>query len=131
MQESTNQDWDVEDIIEPSKVLKQSSSATIPPNTSSQTHNTSHDSESSANQESEGKHSDSKHESDKGSELNEDGGEKRGRRTRSKRPRSGEDFEQLVLPERKRELRSSASRLAAAAAARFAAEAKMASQDSE
>lgn len=33
-----------------------------------------------------------------------------GRRTRSKRPRSGEEFEQL--PERKRELRSSASRLA-------------------
>lgn len=112
-------------------MLKQSSSATIPPNVSGHSHNTSHDSESSANQESEDKHSDSKHESDKGSEQNEDGSEKRGRRTRSKRPRSGEDFEHLVLPERKRELRSSASRLAAAAAARFAAEAKMASQDSE
>uniref|UniRef100_A0A6B2EIQ7 Putative snf2 family dna-dependent atpase n=1 Tax=Phlebotomus kandelakii TaxID=1109342 RepID=A0A6B2EIQ7_9DIPT len=52
-----------------------------------------------------------------------------GKRTRGKRPRSGEDLEALAAlqqPERKRELRSSAGRAAAAAAARIAAEAKAA-----
>lgn len=57
-----------------------------------------------------------------------DEGERRtARRTRSKRPRSGDDVD-VSMPERKRELRSSAGRLAAAAAARMAAEAKMAAQ---
>lgn len=57
-----------------------------------------------------------------------DEGERRtARRTRSKRPRSGDDVD-VSIPERKRELRSSAGRLAAAAAARMAAEAKMAAQ---
>lgn len=57
-----------------------------------------------------------------------DEGERRsGRRTRSKRPRSGDDMD-VAMPERKRELRSSAGRLAAAAAARMAAEAKAAQQ---
>uniref|UniRef100_A0A1B0GKC1 BRK domain-containing protein n=2 Tax=Lutzomyia longipalpis TaxID=7200 RepID=A0A1B0GKC1_LUTLO len=49
-----------------------------------------------------------------------------GKRTRGKRPRSGEDVEAIAQPERKRELRSSAGRAAAAAAARIAAEAKAA-----
>ncbi|GAB0094499.1 chromodomain-helicase-DNA-binding protein 7 isoform X1 [Sergentomyia squamirostris] len=53
-----------------------------------------------------------------------------GKRTRGKRPRSGDDAEALNAavqqPERKRELRSSAGRAAAAAAARIAAEAKAA-----
>ncbi|XP_055711038.1 chromodomain-helicase-DNA-binding protein 7 isoform X3 [Phlebotomus papatasi] len=58
-------------------------------------------------------------------------GEKKppGKRTRGKRPRSGEDHDALAAlqqPERKRELRSSAGRAAAAAAARIAAEAKAA-----
>lgn len=52
---------------------------------------------------------------------------RRNRRTRSKRPRSGDDMD-IAPPERKRELRSSAGRLAAAAAARMAREAKAAQQ---
>lgn len=52
-----------------------------------------------------------------------------GRRTRSKRPRSGEEFEQLVLPERKRELRSSASRLARLAEEKMASKMQSASSN--
>jgi chromodomain-helicase-DNA-binding protein 7 len=50
------------------------------------------------------------------------------RTTRGKRPRSNDEMEPPAIPERKRELRSSAGRAAAAAAARMAAEAKQAAQ---
>uniref|UniRef100_A0A336LW14 CSON006412 protein n=1 Tax=Culicoides sonorensis TaxID=179676 RepID=A0A336LW14_CULSO len=71
------------------------------------------------NAEHQGKSSDEQH----GTEESQSG---RGRRsTRNKRQRT-EDYSELVIPERKRELRSSASRQAAAAAARMAAEAKAA-----
>lgn len=123
---------DLEDLIAPSKVSKnggQSTSST-PVNTTAPS-NTSRDSESSFAAEKEDKEIESKSSETKSSEQQDDSSSRVGRRTRSKRPRSGEDFQELVLPERKRELRSSASRLAAAAAARHAAEeaaAKMANE---
>lgn len=115
---------DLEDLIAPSKVSKnggQSNSST-PISASAPSNNTSRDSEASSNLEKDDKDSEPKGgEHSRSSDQHEDSAS-RGRRTRSKRPRSGDDFQELVLPERKRELRSSASRLAAAAAARHAAE---------
>lgn len=114
---------DLEELIAPSKVSKnggQSTSST-PISTTAPSNNTSRDSEMSMNTEKEEK-DDSKGNDSKSTEQHDENVGRGGRRTRSKRPRSGEDFQELVLPERKRELRSSASRLAAAAAARHAAE---------
>lgn len=89
-QEHSNQEMDLEDLIAPSKVSRPSNPQEG----------------AAADSESHAAMDDAK----KGAgESPEDHG-RGGRRTRSKRPRSGEEFEQL--PERKRELRSSASRLA-------------------
>lgn len=130
--EQSNQEMDLEDLIAPSKVSKNGgqSAATASASASAPSSNASREGESSSQGEKEEKDGESKA-NDAKSDQQEDSGERRGRRTRSKRPRSGEDFQELVLPERKRELRSSASRLAAAAAARYAAEeaaAKMANE---
>lgn len=130
-------EMDLEDLIAPSKVSKGNSqtSSSAPINTTARSkspaltspHNQEHDSGASGLRGDEH----DKHDSSSNKDQSSDGdNERRGRRTRSKRPRSGEDFEHLVLPERKRELRSSAGRLAAAAAARHALEAKMASTSS-
>lgn len=135
---------DLEDLIAPSKVSKASGSSTQSTSTvsmaPSHSRDRSHeDARSEGTVELDCSKTSNEHDSDSRSKANDsgsneqldsDGMERRGRRTRGKRPRSGEDFESLVLPERKRELRSSAGRLAAAAAARHALEAKMASASS-
>lgn len=88
-QEHSNQEMDLEDLIAPSKVSRPSNPQ-----------------EGTAAESSSHADGDAK----KGAGESPDDHGRGGRRTRSKRPRSGEEFEQL--PERKRELRSSASRLA-------------------
>jgi len=113
---------DLEDLIAPSKVSKGSYGGT---NAGDELENSSV--------------SDQDHEMDKqnmdasSNSSNPDDVDKKaaGRRTtRGKRPRSGDDFD-VNIPERKRELRSSAGRLAAAAAARHAAEAKLAASSQD
>lgn len=122
-QEQHNQEMDLEELIAPSKVSKNGGQSTPSTsiNTTAPSNNTSRDSEASSNTEKDDK-DESKGSDSKSSDHQEESSGRGGRRTRSKRPRSGEDFQELALPERKRELRSSASRLAAAAAARHAAE---------
>ncbi len=118
---------DLEDLIAPSKVSKGSYGGT---NAGDEMENSSV--------------SDQDHEMDKqnmdasSNSSNPDDSDKKGgggstgrRTTRGKRPRSGDDFDVIGIPERKRELRSSAGRLAAAAAARHAAEAKLAASSSQ
>lgn len=120
---------DLEDLIAPSKVSKnggQSTSSTPISTTAPSNTSAAPETEASA-AEKEEKDSESKSSSDgkTASEQQEESGERRGRRTRSKRPRSGDHDFPEALPERKRELRSSASRLAAAAAARYEREAAL------
>lgn len=100
---------DLEDLIAPSKVSR-----------------TSNQSEGSASAEAES-HADSDAKAKNASESAEESVGRGGRRTRSKRPRSGEEFEQL--PERKRELRSSASRLARLAEEKMASKMQSASSN--
>lgn len=97
---------DLEDLIAPSKVSR----------TGNQGEGTSADIESPQGGDGDGR-----------GKGDEDGLGRGGRRTRSKRPRSGEEFEQL--PERKRELRSSASRLARLAEEKMASKLQSASSN--
>ncbi|KAJ6650070.1 hypothetical protein Bhyg_05313, partial [Pseudolycoriella hygida] len=119
----SHHEMDLEDLIAPSKVSKGSFGGT---NAGDEMENSSV--------------SDQDHEIDKqnmdasSNSSNPDEADKKAtsrRTTRGKRPRSGEDFEIIGIPERKRELRSSAGRLAAAAAARHAAEAKLAASSQD
>lgn len=120
----SHHEMDLEDLIAPSKVSKGSYGGT-------------HAGDELENSSV----SDQDHEMDKqnmdasSNSSNPDDSDKKasgGRRTtRGKRPRSGDDFDVIGIPERKRELRSSAGRLAAAAAARHAAEAKLAASSSQ
>lgn len=136
---AANREMDLEDLIAPSKVSKSGShsQASTPINTMATTHSNEQEASGSASLGSDHNANDGNKQSDANAastsgnqQQDSDSGERRGRRTRGKRPRSGEELESLVMPERKRELRSSAGRLAAAAAARHALEAKMASASS-
>lgn len=136
---AANREMDLEDLIAPSKVSKSGSHSqtSAPINTMASMHSNEQEASGSASLGSDhnvndgNKQSDANAASSSGNQQQDsDSGERRGRRTRGKRPRSGEELESLVMPERKRELRSSAGRLAAAAAARHALEAKMASASS-
>jgi len=121
--QSHHHEMDLEDLIAPSKVSKGSYGG------------------ANAGEEMENSSvSDQDHEMDKqnmdasSNSSNPDDIDKKatGRRTtRGKRPRSGDDYDVIGVPERKRELRSSAGRLAAAAAARHAAEAKLAASNQD
>lgn len=108
LQEHSNQEMDLEDLIAPSKVSR----------TSNQSEGASPETESPHTGDGDGR--------SKNDSLDDSLG-RGGRRTRSKRPRSGEEFEQL--PERKRELRSSASRLARLAEEKMASKMQSASSN--
>lgn len=135
----SNHEMDIEDLIAPVKVSKESGNVmpdeqqmllqqqqqNIDDSRQTSQQDVSEEENSSKSKEqkqdtdqNQGKSSDEQHHTEES--------HGRGRRsTRSKRQRN-DDYSELVIPERKRELRSSASRQAAAAAARMAAEAKAA-----
>lgn len=128
---------DLEDLISPSKVSKETPYAAPPPAVDTEAPQDHSDTEGGDNypcSTTSSTHEDQDRNRSGGSSGSGSAGGAAGssgrRTTRGKRPRSGDDFEMMsTAPERKRELRSSAGRLAAAAAARHAAEAKMAASE--
>lgn len=133
--EKANHEIDIEDMIAPVKVSKESGVVMAAENQRLQAAETPKLEEMVDNSGSEIKEGRKRSGDDTnsdgrsaGEDHQEDSEERRGRRTRSKRART-DDFDQpQPLPERRRELRSSAGRLAAAAARRMAAEAKAAAE---
>lgn len=116
---------DLEDLIAPSKVSKGSYGGT---NAGDELENSS---VSDQDHEMDKQNMDASSNSSNPDDSDKKGGSSGRRTTRGKRPRSGDDFDVIGIPERKRELRSSAGRLAAAAAARHAAEAKLAASSQD
>lgn len=114
LQQQHDPNMDIEDLIAQSKVSKGGELQ------QEEQHN-------DLNQRKSDENSQDQNEQQQDENTGDEGERRTARRTRSKRPRSGDDVD-VSMPERKRELRSSAGRLAAAAAARMAAEAKMAAQ---
>lgn len=132
-QEHSNQEMDLEELIAPSKVSKHSNQSdgaqTSANSCEKESSSTASNEKDDMKRSSESKSSNDQLQQQQQQPQQEESTLRSGRRTRSKRPRSGEDFEQLVLPERKRELRSSASRLARLAEEKMASKMQSASSN--